>query len=134
MFETDPKYADLLLTSIMKGMKAGVDDGRQGMRQRRSSTTPPYVGTLENDGVGLAPFHNFEDKVDPALQGELDAIKADIISGTIKVESPVRRRSRARVVTTAWVGEAGTLASPARSIGKLTHPVLRHGGSTMVTT
>jgi basic membrane protein A and related proteins len=48
----------------------------------------PYVGTLENGGVGLAPFHNFKDKVDPALQKELDAIKADIISGAIKVESP----------------------------------------------
>ena len=46
------------------------------------------MGTLANDGVGLAPFHKFQDKVDPGLQGELDAIKADIISGKIKVESP----------------------------------------------
>ena len=47
----------------------------------------PYVGTLENDGVGLAPFHNFESKVSPELAGELDTIKAGIIDGSIPVES-----------------------------------------------
>ena len=31
-----------------------------------------YVGTLENDGVGIAPFHNFESKVPADLSGELD--------------------------------------------------------------
>ena len=47
----------------------------------------PYVGTLENDGVGLAPFHNFESKVNPSLAGELDTIKAGIIDGSIPVQS-----------------------------------------------
>ena len=47
----------------------------------------PYVGTLENDGVGIAPFHNFESKVSPDLQGELDTIKSGIIDGSIKVKS-----------------------------------------------
>ena len=32
-----------------------------------------YVGTLENDGVGLAPFHNFESKISDTLADELDA-------------------------------------------------------------
>ena len=48
----------------------------------------PYIGTLENAGVDLAPLHDWESKVDPALRTELDAIRADIISGTITVESP----------------------------------------------
>jgi basic membrane protein A len=47
----------------------------------------PFVGTLENGGVGLAPFHDFEDRVAPELQGELDAITAGIIDGSITVES-----------------------------------------------
>ena len=46
-----------------------------------------YIGTLENDGVGLAPFHNFESKVPDTLQGELDDVKAGIIDGSIKVTS-----------------------------------------------
>ena len=47
----------------------------------------PYVGTLENDGVGIAPFHNFEGKVSPELAGKLDEVKAGIIDGSIKVTS-----------------------------------------------
>ena len=45
------------------------------------------VGTLENDGVGIAPFHDFESKVNPDLAAELDKVKAGIIDGSIKVNS-----------------------------------------------
>ena len=45
------------------------------------------LGTLENDGVGIAPFHNFEDKVIPDLQAQLDELKAGIIDGSITVTS-----------------------------------------------
>ena len=41
----------------------------------------------ENGGVGIAPFHNFEDKVSESLQSELDEIKQGIIDGDIKVTS-----------------------------------------------
>ena len=51
-------------------------------------SSEPYVGTLENDGVGLAPFHDFEGSVDPELQSQLDAIREAIIAGEITVESP----------------------------------------------
>ncbi len=47
----------------------------------------PYVGTLENEGTGLAPFHDFDSKVPADLKAEVDALKADIISGKIKIES-----------------------------------------------
>ncbi len=47
----------------------------------------PFVGTLENGGVGLAPFHDFESKVSPDLQAELDEIAAGIIDGSIPVTS-----------------------------------------------
>ena len=46
-----------------------------------------YVGTLENDGVGYAPFHNFESLVSPDLAGQLETIKAGIIDGSIPVAS-----------------------------------------------
>jgi basic membrane protein A and related proteins len=87
LFETDTKYQSLFLTSILKGMKEGVETVVKDAAADKFDNSA-YVGTLENGGVGLAPFHSFQDKVDPALQGELDAIKKDIISGAIKVESP----------------------------------------------
>ena len=43
------------------------------------------VGTLANEGVGLAPFHDFEDAVPADLKAELEEIKAGIIDGSIKV-------------------------------------------------
>ncbi|KQU61096.1 hypothetical protein ASG84_00680 [Rhodococcus sp. Leaf278] len=87
VFESDPSVGDLLLTSVTKGLKTSVDEVVANSGADSFDNTP-YVGTLENDGVGIAPFHDFEPKVDPALQGELDTIKAGIIDGSITVESP----------------------------------------------
>ena len=42
------------------------------------------VGTLENGGVGLAPFHDLDSAVPAELKAELDQVKADIIAGTVK--------------------------------------------------
>lgn len=86
VYVSDPSVKDLLLTSVMKGLDtataAVVKDAAGG-----KFTNTPYVGTLKNNGVGLAPFHDFASKVDPSLQGELDTIKAGIIDGSIKVTS-----------------------------------------------
>ncbi len=87
VFETNPENSDLFLTSIMKGIKPGVEEVTKAAADGKFDSTP-YIGTLENGGVGIAPFHDYESKIKPDLQAELDAIKADIIAGTIKVESP----------------------------------------------
>ncbi|MBN9213804.1 MAG: BMP family ABC transporter substrate-binding protein [Microbacterium sp. SCN 70-200] len=86
VYETDPSVADLLLTSIRKLIDVGVEDAVTAAATGDFDATP-FVGTLENDGVGLAPFHDFESKVSSDLQGELDDITAKIISGDITVES-----------------------------------------------
>ena len=86
-FETAPDLSDLFLTSIMKGMQVGVADVVNGSAEG-SFDKSPFVGTLENGGVSIAPFHDYTDKVSADLQGELDALKADIISGAVSVESP----------------------------------------------
>jgi basic membrane protein A len=87
VYNTDPTVQDLLLTSVMKGVDAGVHDVVVAAAAGDFDNTP-YVGTLENGGVGLAPFHDFESKVDAGLQGELDDLKAKIISGDVEVTSP----------------------------------------------
>lgn len=86
-YETAPELADLFLTSIQKGVDVGVYEVVMNASTGDFDNTP-FVGTLENGGVGLAPFHDFEDKVSPDLAAELEAIEADIISGAITVESP----------------------------------------------
>jgi basic membrane protein A len=87
VYNTDPTVADLLLTSIQKGVDAGVHDVVVAAAAGDFDNTP-YVGTLENGGVGLAPFHDFESKVPAELQGELDDLKAAIIAGEVEVSSP----------------------------------------------
>ena len=86
VYETDPTVADLLLTSIRKAIDVGVQEAVLGAGAGEFDNTP-FIGTLENEGVALAPFHDFESKVSPDLQAELDAIEAGIIDGSIPIES-----------------------------------------------
>ncbi|CUR57205.1 putative basic membrane lipoprotein [metagenome] len=86
VFETDPKTQDVILTSILKNMKVSTYEAIMAAGNDTFDFAP-YVGTLENDGVGLGPFHNFESKVSSSVAGELDEIKAGIIDGSITVKS-----------------------------------------------
>lgn len=86
LFETDPTTEPIILTSILKGIKTAVADVVTAAGNDEFSGEA-YVGTLENEGVGYAPFHNFETKVSPDLAGELETIQASIISGDIPVAS-----------------------------------------------
>jgi basic membrane protein A len=86
VFDTFPKYDSLYLTSVLKGMKPAVNDVVTAAAKGNFDPAP-YLGTLKNGGVGIAPFHDYKSKVAPSLQGELDKIKASIISGDIKVKS-----------------------------------------------
>jgi len=80
----DESNADVYLTSVLKRMdttvytaiKAAHDGSFEGGVIR---------GTLENDGVALAPYHAFEDAVPDELKAELEEIRAGIIDGSISV-------------------------------------------------
>lgn len=84
--ETDPSVADLMLTSILKGIDVGTYDAVLAAGNDDFDPTA-FIGTLENEGVGIAPFHDFESKVPAELQGELDELKAAIIAGDVEVKS-----------------------------------------------
>ena len=86
LYETDPSTQPYVMTSILKGMKVSTYEAVLAAGQDEFDFAP-YVGTLENDGVGIAPFHDWESKVSPELQGKLDEVKAGIIDGSIKVKS-----------------------------------------------
>jgi len=86
-YETDPNTQDVVLTSILKNMKVSTYEAIKSAASDDDFDFSPYIGTLENDGVGLAPFHNFESKVSDSLQGELDELKQAIIDGDVEVKS-----------------------------------------------
>jgi basic membrane protein A and related proteins len=44
-----------------------------------------FIGTLDNKGVRISPFHDFEDDVSADLKTELDTLAGAIAGGTVKV-------------------------------------------------
>jgi basic membrane protein A len=91
-YESAPQYKAIVLTSVVKEIDNAVLDVAKAASEDKF-TADPYVGTLENEGVSIAPFHDFESKVSPDLQKEVDDLKAKIVSGEIKVESPSSPKS-----------------------------------------
>ncbi|RIQ23284.1 BMP family lipoprotein [Jiangella rhizosphaerae] len=85
-FESAPDYADVILTSVLKGMDQAVLAATQEAADG-AFTNEPYVGTLENGGVGLAPFHDFDAEISQETKDELAQIQEQIISGELVVES-----------------------------------------------
>ena len=80
------EHGDIIITSVMKEIGQSVFDVIKNAAAGNFSAEP-YVGTLENNGVGLAPFHDFASKVPSELSQKIDSYKQQIIAGTFKVES-----------------------------------------------
>ncbi|MCI9889576.1 BMP family ABC transporter substrate-binding protein [Micrococcales bacterium 31B] len=83
---TNPSDSGLILTSVMKQISPAVQDVVKTSSEDSFDNTP-YVGTLENGGVGLAPYHDFDSQVPADLKAKVEQLQKDIIAGTIKVES-----------------------------------------------
>lgn len=82
--ESAPQYTDILLTSILKridnSVAAAIERAVNG-----EAPQPVFVSTLANEGVGIAPFHDFESLVSAETRAELDALAQKIISGEVVV-------------------------------------------------
>ncbi|GAB3624147.1 BMP family ABC transporter substrate-binding protein [Mariniluteicoccus endophyticus] len=79
-------YCSSIMTSVEKAMDIAVLEAIKAAKDKTFSNEP-YVGTLANKGTFLAPFHNFDGKIDAATKSELEQVGKDIQSGTIKIES-----------------------------------------------
>ena len=85
-FYSDPTTRDILLTSILKDITVAVNDATLAAGRGEFAATT-YIGTLENGGVGIAPFHNLANRVSDDLAARVEALREGIINGTIAVES-----------------------------------------------
>jgi basic membrane protein A len=82
------QYCNVFLTTVVKNVTDAVQKAVvTGAGGQPLSPTPGYLGTLENNGVSIAPYNQFDSKVDAGLKSEVEQLKADIISGKVKVES-----------------------------------------------
>jgi basic membrane protein A len=87
VYNVAPEDSQYYLTSVMKNLTTAAKEVTLAAADGKFDNTP-YVGTLENGGVGIAPTHDWESKLDPALLDEVAQLQADIISGDFVVESP----------------------------------------------
>jgi len=78
------QYCKYFITSVTKGIQTAVKNAVT-TAAGGSFTGGNYIGTLQNGGVALSPFHDFASKVPSSLQSELKTVKQGIISGSIKV-------------------------------------------------
>lgn len=84
------QYCSVFLSTVEKNMADAVRDAvlktADGSLQGGGGST----GTLANNGVRLAPYHEYDSKIPADLKAEVDQLKADIISGKVKVTSPAQ--------------------------------------------
>jgi len=83
-----PEYKETYLTSVLKNMDVSVFDAIK-MVVDGTFKGGTYVGTLANNGVGIAPFHDLADRVPAEVVTELETIKQGIIDGTIDTGWPL---------------------------------------------
>ena len=87
---TLPNEKDILITSVMKRLDNAVFAVVESALNDEFPGGGVYVGTLENGGVGLAPYHDFEAEIPAELDAEVQAIVEGIIAGEISTGWPVQ--------------------------------------------
>jgi basic membrane protein A len=78
-----PQHHDVMLTSVMKNMDNSVFDVIEAAMKGNFNGCGVYVGDLDNEGVGIAPYHSLDSAVPAWLKAEVEAVKAEIVSGQI---------------------------------------------------
>ena len=80
---------DALLTSCLKRMDRAVQHAVTAALDNQFWGGTRYVGNLANRGVGLAPFHAYEDRIPDTLKQELVDLQRGILEGRIATGWPV---------------------------------------------
>jgi basic membrane protein A len=82
------QYCPVFLTTVVKNISGAVQQAAvDGATGKPLTATPGYLGTLQNEGVSLAPYNQFDGKVDAGLKAEVDKLKQDVIAGSVTVTS-----------------------------------------------
>lgn len=79
---TVPEFSEYMLTSIIKRIDNSV---YQAIERAINGDEPQavFVSTLENEGVGIAPFHDYEDEISDEVKAALEEMADAIIAGDL---------------------------------------------------
>ena len=75
-----------ILTSVVKEIGNSVYDTAKASQDGTFDSTP-YIGTLANGGVGIAPFHDFDSQVPSDLKSKVTELTDQIKAGTLDVST-----------------------------------------------
>jgi basic membrane protein A and related proteins len=78
------EYCDILLTSVVKSMDVAVETSIKSSIDGEFDNEL-YVGTLENEGVSLADYHEQDGEIEQETKDKIEELKEQIISGDLKV-------------------------------------------------
>lgn len=82
------QYCSVFLSTVVKNISDAVKQAVLATAAGTLQGGSGSIGTLQNNGVQLAPYHDLDSKVPAELKSEIDKLKQDIISGAVKVSSP----------------------------------------------
>jgi basic membrane protein A len=82
------QYCNVFLTTVQKNIATEVQQTAAAAAAGKLTGGGGSIGTLANDGVELAPYHDFATVIPAALQTEIEQLKASIVSGQVVVTSP----------------------------------------------
>jgi basic membrane protein A len=89
-YYTLPNEKDILVTSTMKRLDRAVFSVIKSAVEGKFEGGTNYIATLENEGVGVGPFHDFEDKVPEDIKASPEQVQEDIIAKKLKTGRPSR--------------------------------------------
>lgn len=78
-----PEVSTSLLSSAMKGLDKAIYEVVKSFVVNNFNGGSIYNGKLSNEGVGTAPYHDYENVIPDSIKTEIENIKAGIIDGSI---------------------------------------------------
>lgn len=118
--QTNPDAQEVYMTSVLKKIDVAVAEAIRRMETGTFEGGTNFISTTANGGVGLAPFHDWEDRVPQELRDELAQVEQGIIDGSIKTGWPVSAETPAPE-DEAMEGEA--MAPAPGELGSAENPI-----------
>jgi basic membrane protein A len=86
-YNTYPEAKDVLMSSAQKKVDVAVYNYLK-MVADGSVTASISIGTVQNGGVGLAPFHDWDSRIPAELKARIQQASDGIRNGSITIDLP----------------------------------------------
>jgi basic membrane protein A and related proteins len=83
--QTLPDYSEYMLTHILKKIDVAVFSAVE-RAVNDEAPQPVFVSTLENGGVDIGPFHDYDSEITAEVKAGIETLREAIISGDVAVD------------------------------------------------